>query len=246
MFHKDLPDLGIFSKSLQYRGDFISFGRKTVHPGVRICTGQIVLCMVAGYDHERRQHDLFRMKAVGSPEKGVQGRIGFYSSKKNIFMSGIFKTVIQSSINRVCVVLCSMSHQYKCSVRIHVPEFICNYPDDRLVIFFCCEKRISENNTGKTVTKRKRIGFHLIIFDTVDHMSRLYDHIGDTIQKHLFQSFLYRVDRKTVPLFQFGNDHFACPCTVGGTGRECIGNIVLDGFDGKLTGVFIACAETYY
>ena len=107
--------------------------------------------MVAGYDHERRQHDLFRMKAVGSPEKGVQGRIGFYSSKKNIFMSGIFKTVIQSSINRVCVVLCSMSHQYKCSVRIHVPEFICNYPDDRLVIFFCCEKRISENNTGKTV-----------------------------------------------------------------------------------------------
>lgn len=90
MFHKDLPDLGIFAKSLQYRGDFISFGRKTVHPGVRICTGQIVLCMVAGYDHERRQHDLFRMKAVGSPEKGVQGRIGFYSSKKNIFMSGIF------------------------------------------------------------------------------------------------------------------------------------------------------------
>ena len=144
-------------------------------------------------------------------------------------MSGIFKTVIQSSINRVCVVFCSMSHQYKCSVRIHVPEFICNYPDDRLVIFFCCEKRISENNTGKTVTKRKRIGFHLIIFDTVDHMSRLYDHIGDTIQKHLFQSLLYRVDRKTVPLFQFGNDHFACPCTVGGTGRECIGNIVLDG-----------------
>ena len=122
------------------------------------------------------------MKAVGSPEKGVQGRIGFYSSKKNIFMSGIFKTVIQSSINRVCVVFCSMSHQYKCSVRIHVPEFICNYPDDRLVIFFCCEKRISENNTGKTVTKRKRISFHLIIFDTVDHMSRLYDHIGDTIQ----------------------------------------------------------------
>lgn len=94
------------------------------------CTGQIVLCMVAGYDHERRQHDLFRMKAVGSPEKGVQGRIGFYSSKKNIFMSGIFKTVIQSSINRVCVVFCSMSHQYKCSVRIHVPEFICNYPDE--------------------------------------------------------------------------------------------------------------------
>ena len=27
----------------------------------------------------------FRMKAVGSPEKGVQGWIGFYSSKKNIF-----------------------------------------------------------------------------------------------------------------------------------------------------------------
>ena len=147
MFHKDLPDLWIFSKSLQYRGDFISFGRKTVHPGIRIFTGQIVLCMVAGYDHERRQHDLFRMKAVGSPEKGVQGRIGFYGSKKDIFMSGIFKAVIQSGINRVCVVLCSVSHQYKCSVRIHIPEFICNYPDDRLVIFFCCEKRVSENNT---------------------------------------------------------------------------------------------------
>ena len=103
--------------------------------------------MIACYDHKRSKDNLFWLKAVRSPEKRIQGRISLNSSEKDIFMAHIFKTIIQGSINRICIMLGSVSHENKGCFLVHILKLTSNSLDNSLVIFFCGKKGISENNT---------------------------------------------------------------------------------------------------
>ena len=77
-------------------------------------------------------------------------------------------------------------------------------------------------------------------------MGGLYYNICDPIAEHLLHGFFYSIYNDPVAFFELGNDHLACPRTVGWTGRECIGNIALNSINGNFTRILVACAEADY
>ena len=86
---------------------------------------------------------------------------------------------------------------------------------------------------------------HQVVFNSVDHMGGLYDHIGNAVGCHLIHSFYNIVDLDAVPFQKFFHDHLACPCPVYLIIRKRFGNGVFNGVNGLFTSFVIAGAETY-
>ena len=91
----------------------------------------------------------------------------------------------------------------------------------------------------------EHILFHQIIFDSVDDVGGLNNQLFDAVPDHGFHGLFYSVDRDTVPVFQFADDHLAGPGPVNRSVRIGFADISFDAVDGLFAGFVDAGAEAY-
>ena len=112
------------------------------------------------------------------------------------------------------------------------------------MILLCGEKRIAKGNALKMIFEGKSIFFHQIIFDTVDHMGRLYDHFCDAVCDHLLHGFGYIVDFDIVSCQKFCHDHFTGPGTINLIIGEMFTDTLFNHIDGLFAGIRKTGTET--
>ena len=162
----------------------------------------------------------------------------------NIGKSKIFKTIIKCCVDIIGIVAGSMSHKDQCTVCREIGELLADGIDDLHMILLCGKKRITKSDAFKTIFERKSIFFHQIIFNTIDHMGRLYDHFCDAVCDHLFHGFGYVVDPDIVPFQKFCHDHFTGPGTVNLIIREMFSDALFNHIDGLFAGIRKTGTET--
>ena len=112
-----------------------------------------------------------------------------------------------------------------------------------MAVILCGEQRISERNGVEGIPEGEGVLLHSVIFNAVDHMGGLYQHIRDAVGCHLLHGLLYCGDNNVVTVFQLPYDHFAGPCPVDRVFGKCLSHGIFNGVNGDLSGVLMAGAE---
>ena len=115
-----------------------------------------------------------------------------------------------------------------------------------LIVFFCCKQRSSEFHRLKMICIRQNILFHKIIFHTVHYMSRLNDHICNSILFHTLHCFCHIVIVNMISLFNSGENHFAGPCAINFTICKSSSNFFFNRINSHCSGIFMTGTKADY
>ena len=244
MVDKKGPDAGIFSQTFQNRLHFIILLAELISPGIRLVSGHVVMGVISGNDHKGRKNYFFWRIGTDFPYQIMNGGFRLNSAQKNIGMSLFLKHSVDPGVYGIYLVGGAVSHKNKSSIVKMLFKFLCNSADHCMRILLAGNQRRSESDRMKAVLKRKRLLFHDIIFDTVQNVGGLNDHVCDPVRFHLFHSLNYVGNIKIVALFQDRQDHLTCPGAVNTVIRKSLGNFFFNFFDSCFSGRLIACSET--
>ena len=114
-----------------------------------------------------------------------------------------------------------------------------------LIVFHTAEQRLSHSDPLKQTHVFHQILHHPVIFNPVDDVGRLDDHVLDPIRRHTGQRLRYRINTDPLCTFQLADDHPACKCPVYVTFLESFFHFFLDHFYGLPHRIQMACPKAY-
>ena len=140
---------------------------------------------------------------------------------------------------------CSMSHKNKNFVLFQMGKLHCHSLYHLPVILLACKKGISKRNGMKIFSVGKSLLLHNIVFDSIDHMSWLYENVCDAVCPHSLHRLFYGINMYVISLVYFIDDHFACPRSVKRILWKSSLHIFFDSVNGNLSRIVMACSKAH-
>lgn len=241
---KQTADVRILSESSENTFHSETGGLETGTPGGFLGSRHVIAGMIPGYDQERSQNDPFRIFLGRNAEQRIYGRIGFHGSQEDVHMPLVFETVIQSGIDGIGIMGGAVSHEDQHIPGRQVRKFCQNSTDDGIAVLIRGKKRIPETDALEVFGEFHGIRFHLFIFNAVQNMGGLYDHIPDSVFLHPDHGFRYAVNFYMISFQEPFADNTAGPGPVDPAVRAGLADILFDDVNGQGSGLVDAGAET--
>ena len=139
-----------------------------------------------------------------------------------------------------------MSHEYNSGLAVIVgSSCVCDGFDHCLKVLIAGQQRRTKRNFLKAVLVSFQFILQIGVLMAVHQVGRLYDQVLDPVCSCAIQGFLYIVDLQSVTLFQLVDDDLAGKCTAYLVLGESIRNGILNGADGDVAAVVVACTKAH-
>lgn len=205
-----------------------------------------MLGMVPRHNHERNQiHLLQPLICLHLPQRLFQSRVALHGRHIEPVSSHILKSVVQSGVYRIGIVLRAVPHQQHGLFLAQIGKLRRQDFRHPLQIPVGSQKRRADAQVLKPAPVCLSLPEHLVVFYPVEQVRRLNQHIGDPVPEHPLQRIRHGICFNSLPP-QLLNDHSAGPGPVNLAVRKGLSQIGLNLIDGFLSGVVVRRAKAHH